>query len=136
MKKNKGFTLIELLAVIVILGILMTLAVVSYSSYLRSTRQSTYENFEGNLKTAAENYLIVNLDKVPVEGGSIKITATELINDHYLDDLEDPVNEAKTCNANSYVRVVRNTVGEDHLNYDLDYEVCLKCSDYESDTCN
>ena len=38
MKNNKGFTLIELLAVIVILGLLMTIGIVSITQYIEDSR--------------------------------------------------------------------------------------------------
>ena len=40
--KRKGFTLIELLAVIIILGLLMLIAIPSVTSYINSTRKSSY----------------------------------------------------------------------------------------------
>ena len=40
--KNKGFTLIELLAVIVILGVILIIAIPSVSTYISSSRRSTY----------------------------------------------------------------------------------------------
>lgn len=42
MKNRKGFTLIELLAVIIILGILMTLAITSMSGYIRKAKKDTF----------------------------------------------------------------------------------------------
>lgn len=40
--KNKGFTLVELLAVVVILGVILIIAIPSISSYIFSSRKSTY----------------------------------------------------------------------------------------------
>ncbi len=42
MKNKKGFTLVELLAVIVILALIMSIAVVSISGVLQDTREKTY----------------------------------------------------------------------------------------------
>lgn len=64
-KKNKkkiGFTLIELLAVIIILGILITIAVVGVSRYINDSRKATY---------------VANAKKY-VEGASFKVNAGEL----------------------------------------------------------
>ena len=41
MKNKKGFTLVELLAVIVILALIMSIAIISIGGVLNSTRQST-----------------------------------------------------------------------------------------------
>lgn len=41
-KKELGFTLIEIIAVIVILGIVLTIAVPSISAYINSSRRSAY----------------------------------------------------------------------------------------------
>lgn len=42
MKKESGFTLIEILAVIIILGIVTTVAVIGVSKYINSSRKSVY----------------------------------------------------------------------------------------------
>lgn len=41
MKKNKGFTIPELLAVIVILGILMTVAIASYNGISKKVKENS-----------------------------------------------------------------------------------------------
>ena len=44
MKNNKGFTLIEVLAVIVLLGIIMSVAIVAISGYVEESKLKTYVN--------------------------------------------------------------------------------------------
>ena len=57
MKINKkGFTLIELLAVIVVLGVVLTLAMPSILDSINASRNSSYKILIGNIKTAAETY--------------------------------------------------------------------------------
>ena len=48
MKNKKGFTLLELLAVLIILGILMVLAYMGVSRYIRQTNDALYEDYEKN----------------------------------------------------------------------------------------
>ena len=55
-KNNKGFTLVEILAVIVILGIIMVVALPTYSSVYNSIRLTTYLNNVKTIKNAALDY--------------------------------------------------------------------------------
>lgn len=65
--KNKGFTIVELLAVIVILGLLSTIALVSVSKYrqdardmeiteLHSTLEATYNQYRQDMLTRGKPY--------------------------------------------------------------------------------
>ncbi len=54
--KNKGFTLMELIAVIVILGIISTLAMVSVSTVRSRVNEREYESLASKIEVAAENY--------------------------------------------------------------------------------
>ena len=74
MKKNKkGFTLIELLAVIVILGIILTIVVSNVVKYVSQARKGSYKDavavFVKNVQTA--------LMADAVEGGSGTINASK-----------------------------------------------------------
>ena len=54
MKTNKrGFTVVELLVVLVILGILITLAYMGVSQYMKQARDTVYEDFEKNITSKA-----------------------------------------------------------------------------------
>ena len=128
---KKGYTLIELLAVIAILGILMGLAYVGVSSYLRSTTKAVIDDYEKNLKTAATNYLIKNSDMVPDVNQEVVLDAQELKDKGFLEEMMDPRNKNSSCVSGSYVKVVNKGVVS--YNRDLEYKVCLKCHSYKSD---
>ena len=53
MKKNKGFTLVELLAVIVLLGVLVTLVITQGTDIFHATKNQISKINEKNLKEAA-----------------------------------------------------------------------------------
>jgi prepilin-type N-terminal cleavage/methylation domain-containing protein len=53
MKKNKGFTLVELLAVIVLLGVLVTLVITQGTDVFHATKNQISKINEKNLKEAA-----------------------------------------------------------------------------------
>lgn len=56
MKKNKGFTLIELLAVIVILGILLSISVVAVNKIRKNQEEENKENVISSILTGAKEY--------------------------------------------------------------------------------
>ena len=59
MKNKKGFTLVELLAVIVILALIMSIAVISIGGVLNSTRQSTFKETAVSIINGVRQQLIV-----------------------------------------------------------------------------
>lgn len=63
--KNKGFTLLELLVVIGIIGILVSLMTVSYSSAQRSARDSRRKQDLTSIQNAMEQYYAQNGYKYP-----------------------------------------------------------------------
>ncbi len=130
MKNKKGFTLMELLAVIIILGVLMTLGVVSVQKYLDQARNASYDDFERTLKASTTNYLIEHTGEIPTIGSTFRINATDLINNGYLKTLKDPDKPNSDCNSSSYVIVKRNSNTD--FNMDLEYHPCLKCSRYKT----
>lgn len=131
-KNNKGFTLVELLGVIVILSILITIAGIAISKYIKNSQNKTYLSFEKNLKSAANNYMIDCIESneedctIPEYGGSIALTYNELVNKGYSKIIKDPQSNGY-CDE-SYV-VVRN---QNLSGVKLDYEVCLLCDKYKT----
>ena len=57
MKKKKGFTLIELLAVIVILGILLSISIVAVNNIRKKQEEENYVNVLSSILTGAKNYI-------------------------------------------------------------------------------
>ena len=59
MKNRKGFTLVELLAVIVILALIMSIAVISIGGVLQSTRQSTFKETAASIIDGVQKQLLI-----------------------------------------------------------------------------
>ena len=123
MKNDKGFSLVELLAVIVVLGILITVATFTYQSILNNSKNKVYKEYEITMKDAAMMFVIKN----GVPSGS-KVTMSDLVSNQYLDKFVDP-EDAKDC-PDSYVTVIANS------NYsDISYNACLICNSYKTENC-
>lgn len=54
--KNRGFTIIEVLAVVVILGILSSVATISVSRYRKEVRDNELVNLHATIEAAYDNY--------------------------------------------------------------------------------
>ncbi len=70
-KKQKGFTLIELVIVIVILGILATIAGVRYSNMTQTTEDGVAKANLRTIKSAVTMAAAKNLGKFPTESGEV-----------------------------------------------------------------
>lgn len=145
MKKN-AFTLIELLAVIVIFGILSTVAVISYNKYIDSSRVKSYEDAESTMIAASKSLLTYCMTStlpndackvIPSIGETLDINLTELTENGFMKDVKD---QGAGGGCTGYVRVsnLEETEEDNNIsdNYNLKYKVCLICSDYESAGCN
>ena len=123
MKKNnnKGFTLVEVLGAIVILGILMGIAVASYSVYRDKANTTSYKLMEKNAISAAEEYFIDNPDEDVV-------SISKLVNESYLEPIQDPASKNDTCTGRVYITRIDKS-GEKSLEKNT-YKVKLRCKVY------
>jgi prepilin-type N-terminal cleavage/methylation domain-containing protein len=56
MKRNQGFTVTELMITVVIIGVLATIAIPSFTSYIYKSRVTEAANFLGEIKQRQESY--------------------------------------------------------------------------------
>lgn len=128
MKKNsKGFTMIELLAVVVIMGLLTTIAVPAVYKYVTRARGTSTDTMMKSTFEAAENYMMDN-NKIVKSGQTYPIDIKVLVEQQYLEPLIDPISNSNRCDTdtNSKVYVTRDTT----KNYDIPvykYRVVIKC---------
>ena len=56
MKRNQGYTITELMITVVIIGVLATLAIPTFTSYIYKARVTEATNFLGKIKQRQESY--------------------------------------------------------------------------------
>ncbi len=107
MKKSKGFTLIELLAVIVIVGILITLVSIGVTKYVKTSKEKVKVQAAEEIIAIAKAYMVTN--------NVYLVSTATLIDEGYL---ESNFTDPKT--------------GKEHQNSDADIFV-ITCTD---DSCS
>ena len=140
MKNKKGFTLVELLAVIVILALIMSIAIISIGGVLNSARQSTMKETAVSIINGVRQQIIVANElkkgdyvftKALVEkggeksplGGNFKIASSLTCDsDKKIGDnicrISADANTNCNASANSFVRVTES-------NNVYTYSICL-----------
>ena len=120
--KNKGFTLIELLAVILILGVILTIATPAITGIISTSKDKAYEKQVEIIKEAAKRWMADN----PTENKDC-ISVYELQANGYLTskDIKDP----KT--KESMGGIIKIGVAENQYTYT--YEKNETCDEEDSE---
>ena len=123
--KNKAFTLIELLAVIIILGILATIAVPTIVGIINNSKEDTLESQIETVTDAAERWGTDNWRKLPETSCDIDIEF--LKTEGYLESSKDVIDPTTGKTMTGCVRV---TYDKDNNQYKYSYEeTCsVKCN--------
>lgn len=92
---KRGFTLIELMAVIFILGIVGTIAVVAVDKTMKDNKETLYKTQISNIEGAARTWGDAHINLIPDENGdAISIPLLVLKQDGLLDkEYKNPKNE-------------------------------------------
>jgi len=129
---KKGLTMIELIGVIIIIGVIATIAVPNVSKYIERGKLTTFISYEKSMEDAATNGVLDcignNASKCdPPEKGEIKdVKLKALIDGGFIENLKTP--EGGTCDIDkSFVRI------ENKGNLNYKFKVCLYCDGYTTD---
>ncbi len=96
-KSNKGFTLVELLAVIVVLGIIMTVAGSAVLGQRKRANQKEVESIYNSIKAFGPDIYLNEKEKLMTD--KVYFNATYLKNKGYLkvDTIKNPSNSKEDC---------------------------------------
>ncbi len=123
MKKN-GFSLVELLAVIVVLGIISSITVISYTGLNKRIDKDYYKNVEQSLLMAGADYFYYNR----ISSGEVSVK--DLLEKDYIDK-EVLSSDGTSCDfSKSYVASYKEKTDK------TNYYVCLVCDNYKTDNSN
>ncbi len=130
-KNNKGFTMIELLAVVVIMGLLTTIAVPAVYKYVTRARGTSTDTMMKSTFEAAENYMMDH-NIIVKAGDNYSIDIKDLVEEQYLEPLIDPISNSNRCDTavDSKVYVTRITTDSEGNAYTIpvySYRVVIKC---------
>ncbi len=85
---KKGFTLVEVIAVVVILGVMLTAAIVGYSKYIEKSKKNYYEKQKDLVTQAGRDYFNDNRGRLPINISEENcVLLSTLINNKYIDDV-------------------------------------------------
>ena len=130
---NKGFSIIEVLAVIIIIGVIATIAAPSVQKYIGGSKLTTFIAYEDSMEDAAKNAVLDCIGnnsykcELPGKGETNEISLSYLIEEGFIDEFKPP--KGGNCDLKkSFVRV------ENRGNLNYKFKVCLYCDEYTSDS--
>lgn len=122
MKDNLGFTLVELLAVIIILGILMSVGFAAFGRYKDKAVRQSFETMSSDAASAAEEYFMDYRTKNSVDFST-------LVAEDYLTATVDPRDSKRTCGGEVEKQTVISGTTDDALDV-IPLKVTIDCGNY------
>ena len=127
-KRNNGFSIPELLAVIVIMGILISIAIASYNGISKTMKEKTYNNKLNLIKTKAIEYAT----DYGVDATTISVA--KLISEGYLELENDTETNEKLNNPlGGYLDCYQVNINRELDDYDVSVSSSDNCSLAETD---
>ena len=120
--EKQGFTLVELLAVIVVLGLILSIAIPRITELIENARINAYIQNEEIMIRSTMNYIALNEEELPNEIGETKqVSLEQLQTDELISVIKDPNNKNEECNG--YILITKIEENK------YDYTPHLKCGD-------
>ncbi len=123
MKNKDGFTIVELVATFAILAVIMGIGILTFNYVFNRVSDDYYHTIENSLLLSGNEYYQDHRNELPVNGYN-KVAVKTLIDNHYIEPIKD-----KNGNICTEGDVYLYPKQQGQYNYD----VRLKCGDYESE---
>ena len=109
---NKGFTLIEMLATITILGILITIVLLSANKLITTSNNQYYKTSEKMMILASKDYFADYRSYLPKKiNDKTRVLLSALVKEEYIEMIKD-VNNNDCNTSESYVEVEKTNNNE------------------------
>ena len=130
--KKKGFTLIELLAVVVILGILVTIVGVTVTKSIKDSKEKLYQTQKSSIISSTEMWVADNIERI--SSGCIYITLKDLQDGGYADlNIKNPKTGTSFTPTATYITITATTVsGNISFTYDVLLTTPSSCSQFQA----
>ncbi|MDD3048640.1 MAG: prepilin-type N-terminal cleavage/methylation domain-containing protein [Bacilli bacterium] len=124
---KKGFTLVELLAVIIILGVILSITIPSVERSIDKARTKTYATNEVLMINAARLYMADNINLIPNSSGeTVSIELSTLIKAKTIKPIKDAKDTEELCSGR--VLIEKETTKK------YKYYAYLDCPNYTTNT--
>ena len=119
---RKGFSLIELIASIAIIGLLASVALISYNGFIKKSEDRVYETYMDSMHEGVVMLFSRDPSLIPTTSRRIDLS---LLN---IENIKNPRDSQDEC-LNSYVDVTRSNISGV---INITYNVCLVCNSYNN----
>ena len=125
---RKAFTLVEMLAVILLLGVVLSLVIPNILNVIQKNSDKVFKVKEEQIAKAASDYVLLNDLVLPTEVGSTYLIGFNTLIE--ADAIKEVYESDSICNG--YVYIIK----KDGSGYE--YISCIFCNKYETDNlvCN
>jgi prepilin-type N-terminal cleavage/methylation domain-containing protein len=120
---RKAFTLVELIAVIVVLGVLLSITTLAVTTYLNQTKETSFNSLVEAIESSTEMYVLDHSSQFPqldIVGSNFDIEVNDLVTNNYISDNVIDQRSGEAIPLTTKIRIT--VVAKDEITVDFMYE--------------